>query len=321
MSEFTFELKPAKKDAIPALIGLWGKSGSGKTYSAILLARGLVGPKGKIAVIDTENGRSKFYSELAGGWMHLDLQPPFSPEKYSAAFKFCEQQGANVIVVDSMSHVWEGEGGVLDAAESAKSSSGKALQGLAKFKAPKIAHKRMSNNLIRGAIPVIFCLRAKDAVKQVGNGNDMQIVPLGWQPIAEKNFVFEMTVDLHMTKDGTYDLATSKTIPEALRNYIKPDGKVNEAMGAAIAAWCGSGVALDPEAITLRRDGKAAAMKGMEDFTAWGKALKPEQKAKVQACLSDWTKEAKAADAEAETYKGFTKQGDIPNPHEEEVAI
>ena len=294
MSEFAFELKPAKKEAIPALIGLWGKSGTGKTYSAILLARGLVGAKGKIAVIDTENGRAKFYSDLAGGWLHLDLQPPFSPEKYSAAFKYCEDQGANVIVVDSMSHVWEGEGGVLDAAESAKSSTGKALKGLAKFKAPKIAHKRMSNNLIRGAIPVIFCLRAKDAVKQVGSGDNMEIVSLGVQPIAEKNFVFEMTLDLHMTKDGHYDLSTSKTVPEALRSVVKPDGRVGEEMGAAIAQWAGSGVAVDPAFIRTKQAGDDASSQGVAAYTAWLATLAPDVKATVKHLHAGWTAKAKA---------------------------
>ena len=285
MTEFV--LKPAKKEAVPALIGLWGKSGSGKTYSAILLARGLVGAKGKIAVIDTENGRSKFYSHLAGGWLHLDLQPPFTTERYSAAFKFCEEQGADVIVVDSMSHVWEGEGGVLDKAEEVGGF------GLNKFKAPKIAHKRMVNSLMRSSIPVIFCIRAKDAIQQIGKGKDMEIKSLGWQPIAEKNFVFEMTLDLHMTKDGGYDLTTSKTVPEALRNAVKPDGKVSEAMGAAIAEWSGSGVSVDPAFIQLKQSGIDASLLGIEAFTAWGQKLTLPQREQVKPYLAEWTRAAK----------------------------
>lgn len=298
MSEFAFELKPAKKDSVPPLIGLWGRSGSGKTYSAILLARGLVGPKGKIAVIDTENCRAKFYSDLAGGWEHLDMQPPFSPEKYSAAFKFCEAQGAKVIVVDSMSHVWEN---VLESAETAVTSSGKAMQGLAKWKAPKIAHKRMMNDLIRSAIPVIFCIRAKEASKQVGSGSDMKIVQLGWQPITERNFPYEMTVDLNMTKDGHYDLNASKTVPEALRGVIKEGGVVDINMGAAIAEWAGSGAPVDPEVVKLKHDGHEAALGGVATYTVWGKALTADQKAKVKHLLAGWLAEAKEADSNKPT--------------------
>jgi len=304
MSNFNFELKPAKKQAIPALIGLWGKSGSGKTYSALLLARGLVGAKGKIAVIDTENQRAKFYSDVAGGWMHLDLQPPFSPDKYSAAFKFCEESGANAIIVDSMSHVWEGEGGVLDIAEEGRTSSGKHLKALAKWKAPKIEHKRMMNNLIRSAIPVIFCLRAKDAVKQVGGGDDLKIVPLGWQPIADKNFIFEMTLDLHMTKDGRYDLETSKTVPAALRGVITKDGVISEAMGVKIAEWCGSGETTTEPAASLPVPPSAElldaaqenASRGVAAYTAWLATLNADEKASIKPHHKTLSATAKAAD-------------------------
>lgn len=299
MTDYHFELKPAKKEAIPPLIGLWGKSGSGKTYSALLLARGLVGPQGKIAFIDTENQRAKFYAEIVSPWEHLDLQPPYTPEKYSAAFEFCEKQGAKVIVVDSMSHVWEGEGGVLDQADNAKTAKGGEMYGLAKWKAPKIAHKRMANNLWRSPIPVIFCLRAADKSKQVGKGNDMQIIDLGTQPIAEKNFVFEMTVGLHLTKDGTYDLETSKTIPAALRDVIPQDGRITTAMGSKIAEWAGSGIAQDEEYLKLKRDGADASLKGTEAYIAWKDKLTPDQKAKVKTFHSGWLADAKAADEEA----------------------
>lgn len=297
---YNFELKTAKKESVPALIGLWGKSGSGKTYSALLLARGLAGPNGTIAVIDTENMRAKFYSDVAGPWKHLDLQPPFTPEKYTAAFQFCEKQGANVVVIDSMSHVWEGEGGVLDQADNAKTKAGDDMFGLAKWKAPKVAHKRMANNLWRSPIPVIFCLRAADKSKQVGSGKNMQIVDLGVQPIAEKNFVYEMTVGLYLTKDGHYDLNNSKTIPEALRSVIVEGGRISIDMGQKIAAWSGSGVQTDEEVLRLKRDGNDAAMRGVAAYTQWKDSLTPEQKEKIKPFHSQWSKDAKAADEDAE---------------------
>lgn len=289
MTEFNFELKEAKKESVPPLIALWGASGSGKTYTALLLARGLVGPKGKIAVIDTENGRAKFYSDLVDGWFHLDLQPPFTTEKYSAAFKFCEEKGANVIIVDSMSHVWEGEGGVLDKAEDIGGF------GLQKFKKPKMDYKRMLNNLIRSPIPVIFNLRAKEAVQQIGSGKDMKIVNKGLQPIVEKNFIFEMTVSLNMIKDGKFDIANSK-IPAPLKSKIKEGMTIDSSVGMAIAEWAGSGVQIDEETIKLKRDGKDAALKGEEEYVKWGKSLTESQRAKVSIYIKDWLNDAKEAD-------------------------
>lgn len=289
MSEF--KLKPAKKTAVPILAGLWGASGSGKTYSAIILARGLVGPKGKIAVIDTENGRARFYSDLAGGWLHCDMQPPFTPERYTEAFKACEEQGADVIVVDSMSHVWSGEGGILDQVDAKPDTS-----GLARWKAPKFSHHRMTNKLLRSTIPVIFCIREKEGTKQIKENGKTVILSTGPAPISEKGFVYEMTVDLRMTKDGKYDLEKSKTIPKALRSIITPGGIVNEEMGKKIAEWSGSGVPMDEEYINLKRDGHDAAIQGTAVYTKWGKSLTAGQRTKVEQHLSEWTRDARSVD-------------------------
>ncbi|MGE0527494.1 MAG: AAA family ATPase [Bdellovibrionales bacterium] len=310
--DFEFRITEAKREAVPPLISLWSKSGGGKTYSALLLARGIVGPTGKIAVIDTENGRAKFYANVSAPWFHLDLQPPFTAEKYSAAFKYCEDWGADIIVVDSGSHVWEGEGGVVDQAESARSRRGEPLDGLAKWNKPKMAHKRMMNKLTRSPIPVIFCLRAKDASKQVGKGKEAEIISIGWQPIAEKNFIYEMTVDLHMTKDGYYDLATSKTIPEGLREIIRPDGRVTVEMGRQIAEWLGSGAAVDPEYLRLKRDGQDAAMQGVTAYTNWIASLSAAEKDLVRHHHKEWQKVARDAEEEDEKVRtspledGFT---------------
>ncbi|AEP08925.1 AAA family ATPase [Micavibrio aeruginosavorus] len=287
--DFSFKIQESVREAVPPLISLWSKSGGGKTYSALLLARGMVGPSGKIVVIDTENGRSKFYSDVSAPWFHLDLQPPFTPDKYKAAFEFSEKWGADVIIVDSGSHVWEGEGGVIDMADRNGGS------GLQKWNAPKMAHKRMMNNLTRSPIPVIFCLRAKEGVKQVGN----KIEHVGLVPIAERNFVFEMTLDLCMTKDGHYDLEASKTVPEGLRGVVTKGGRVTSEMGKKIAEWMGSGAKVDAEFLKLKRDGQEAAMSGLDAYRAWTASLSEDQKSKVRHLHSGWVAEAKTADADA----------------------
>jgi len=208
-----FSWDKATRQQVPALIALWGASGSGKTYTALMLARGLVGQQGTIAVVDTENKRAAWYADEFNGWHHINLAPPFTTVKYTSAFDFCVKNGADVIIVDSASHVWEGEGGVLDQANQS------TVKGVAKWKDPKIAHKKMMNALIRSPKHVIFCLRQKELMRTTRDEKGKeQYVFDRFAPIAEKNFIHEMTVAFRMTGNGFYDK------PEAANYYKVPSG-------------------------------------------------------------------------------------------------
>lgn len=303
MTEYNFQIADAKREAVPPLICLWGMSGSGKTLSALYMARGIVGPEGCIAVLDTENGRAKFYAEEVSGWKHVDMQPPFTPDKYSAGFKFCEDSGADIIIVDSSSHVWEGEGGVMDMAAK---DSGK---GLAKWNAPKIAHKRMMNNLMRSTLPVIFCTRAKEAMKQTGRGKDMQIVTDGWRPIAEKNFIYEMTLALRLTENGRYDLTDSK-VPKDLISVFPEGAQVNQSMGERLQSWLAGGEPVDKETIKLRREGKDYAMQGTDTYKQWFTALTGEQQRKILPYHEEWKADAQQSDRLANESQGNFETSD-----------
>ena len=107
------ELRKAERKQAKIKMGLQGPSGSGKTMSALLIAYGMTGDWNKIAVIDTENHSSDLYAHL-GDFQVLALSQPFSPENYSKAITVCEEAGIEVIIIDSISHEWEGKGGILD---------------------------------------------------------------------------------------------------------------------------------------------------------------------------------------------------------------
>jgi archaellum biogenesis ATPase FlaH len=107
------ELKPTNRKQARIRMALQGPSGSGKTYSALMLAYGMCENWSKIAVIDTEHHSAHLYSHL-GNYQVLALGPPYSPERYIEAIDACENAGMDVIVIDSISHEWEGDGGILD---------------------------------------------------------------------------------------------------------------------------------------------------------------------------------------------------------------
>src|SRR5689334_17208963 len=86
MSEFVIE--EATRVGLVPIIGVYGGPGVGKTKSALLLARGIVGngPKSDIVLIDTESRRGRFYAdEIPGGYSTIDFKPPFAPSRYVAA--------------------------------------------------------------------------------------------------------------------------------------------------------------------------------------------------------------------------------------------
>lgn len=288
--------KPAQREAVPPLIALWGGSGSGKTRSALLLARGLVGEGKKIALIDTENGRAKLHADAAGGWHHIDFQPPFSPKDYTEAFRFAIANGADAIIVDSASHVWEGTGGVMDQAAAAEAAKGKKL-GLNAWAKPKLEHKAMMNNFLRIEKPVIFCLRQKELNKQDAKGT---ISFLGHIPIAEKNFIYEMTVALHMIGEGRYQLGGNGTtkLPPGLS--IPIEGIVSEATGAMIRDWIAGGVAFDGRALDLRRAGMDHALVGTAALKSWFESLATDDKARVKPYLGEMKAQAAQSDLDNE---------------------
>lgn len=300
-----FEIRRAERKGQPALVGLWGPSSSGKTYTALLIARGLVGPSGKVGVIDTENRRAEFYAGLGGDWDHLDLQPPFTPDRYTFAFNaFAKAGGYGCIIVDSLSHVWEGEGGVLDLAEHNNYS------GLKKWQAPKMAYKRMVNNLLRAPFHVIFCLRVKDGVKQVGGGQYAKIENVGAQPICGKGFIYETTVSALLGPDHCPvfpgpaalihpdPLIPSLKAPEDLKSIFKEGQPLGIDTGKKIAAWVAGGAAFDFDTAKLAQEARDVASMGREKFLLHWKGLSSEQRDALRNNIAEFQAIASAADAE-----------------------
>ena len=100
------QLRVSSKKQAKIKLALQGCAGSGKTYSALLLAYGLCGDWSKIAIIDSENGSADLYAHL-GNYSVLSLQDNFTPETYMEAIGICENAGMEVIIIDSISQCWD----------------------------------------------------------------------------------------------------------------------------------------------------------------------------------------------------------------------
>ena len=120
-----FEFKPAVRENVSLLIALAGPSGSGKTMSALRMAKG-ISPAGKIAFLDTEARRALHYADDFT-FMHADMRPPFKPANFVEGIHAAEKSGAEVIIIDSFSHEYDGEGGILDWAAEIEAGGTKPL--------------------------------------------------------------------------------------------------------------------------------------------------------------------------------------------------
>ncbi len=275
------------------------------------MAVGLAGSQGKILLIDTEGRRSLHYADDYS-FFHYDWQPPFGPAQLGAVLREGEAQGFSVIIVDSMSDEHEGEGGLCDMAnaeyDAQRSESKNSAAAWAK---PKAAHKVNIVRWLRTTkCHVIFCCRADEKVRfeRVEKNGRMTtvVVPVGWQPIAEKRLLYDVTTSLLFTPDAPGE-------PQPIKLYDKhrpffPTGtKVTRQAGAALGQWAAG---LSAEGATeagtdiqeiLAREGEEAAAKGGAALNVWIRSLNRSEKALVAETMgAELRAKANAADAAAE---------------------
>jgi hypothetical protein len=235
----SFEFRPAVREKVPLLIGLAGGTGSGKTFSAMQLAKGIAGTK-KFAVIDTENGRAKHYADLFS-FDVADLRAPFRPSAYADAIQAADAAGYPVVVVDSMSHEWYGDGGCLDWHDELM--GGDQKKNLSAWIEPKKAHKRMVTRLLQMRAHVILCFRAEPKVEAIRENGQTRIVPKpsltgldGWIPIAEKNLPYELTASFLLMADAP-GVPRPIKLQEQHRDLVRLDGPLGEGAGKRLAEW------------------------------------------------------------------------------------
>jgi hypothetical protein len=239
----SFEFRPAKRENVPLLIGLAGGTGSGKTWSALEIAKGLAGGK-RFAVIDTENGRAKHYADNFD-FDVADLVAPFRPNRYADAIHGAAEAGYPVIVVDSMSHEWAGDGGCLDWHDDLM--GGDQKKNLAAWIEPKREHKKMVTALLQVPAHVILCFRAEPKVEAIMENGRTKIVPKasltgldGWLPISEKGLPYELTTSFLLMADAP-GVPRPIKLPEDLRALVPLDAPLSQNVGAALGEWARGG--------------------------------------------------------------------------------
>ena len=244
----TFTFRPAVRENVGLLIGLMGASGSGKTYTAMRLAKGIAGDK-PFAVIDTEAGRAKHYADLFR-FDHGDLKPPFEPSAYADAIAAADAAQYPVIVVDSFSHEHAGEGGILDMQEAEFQRMGaREAVKMASWIKPKMEHKRMVSRLLQVRAHLVLCFRAEQKVDMVKEDGKIKVVPKvspvsigGCIPVCEKNLPFELTASFLLTPDAP-GVPKPIKLQHQHRPFFSAAEPITEASGQRLAEWARGGQA------------------------------------------------------------------------------
>jgi hypothetical protein len=174
-----------------------GPAGSGKTYTALRFAHTLAASK-PIAVIDTEHGSaSKYAGEAPDGtpWQFdvAELRT-FSPETYTEAIDAAGRGGYAVLIVDSLSHAWEGKGGALEIKDNVAKNT--RNNDYTAWRAVTPMHNRMIDAMLQSPCHIITTMRSRmDYVQDLDDrGKVVGIRKIGMAPIQRPGMEYEMDV-------------------------------------------------------------------------------------------------------------------------------
>ncbi len=229
----TVVIKKAERSQSKLRIGLAGPSGSGKTMSSLKLARGLVGPAGKICLIDTERGSAQLYAHVTD-FDVIEIKAPFAPKKYIEAIEAAEDAKYDVIIIDSLSHAWTDEGGILDQADKLE-KAGKNRFTMWADLTPQ--HRMLVNAMLNTDAHLIGCVRSKQeyALDKDAQTGKSTVKKLGMAPIQREGMEYEFTVFIDIAQNHVAQ--TSKDRTDLFRNEV---WTITEETGERLITWLNS---------------------------------------------------------------------------------
>ncbi len=224
-------LQTASRTKAKIKMAIQAPAGAGKTYSALLIAYGICNDWESIAVIDTENRSANLYAHL-GRYHILHLSAPFHPERYSEALQVCINAGMQVVIIDSISHEWEGTGGILDIHSAMPGNS------FANWSKVTPRHNLFVQTLLQSDIHVIATIRTKqDYILTEKNGKQVP-EKVGLKGITREGMDYEFTLvfDLNIKHQAT--ASKDRTGLFADQPAFIPSAET----GQKITGWCNKGI-------------------------------------------------------------------------------
>lgn len=227
------QLKKATRKAVFLKMNISAPSGAGKTYGALRLAKGLVNDWDKIAVIDTENGSASLYSHL-GDFNTIEMQPPFTPEKYIEAIDVCKNAGMECIIIDSSTHEWTT---LVDENQTLADAKFRGNTWSA-WSVSTPRHDKFVNKVLHTPVHIITCTRSKTETILTDNNGRKEVKKVGMKDQQREGWEYELTLSLNIDRD------THLAIPSKDRTKLFEGNNpflITEATGELIRNWCNEG--------------------------------------------------------------------------------
>lgn len=213
-------------------LGIAAPSGAGKTYSALLMAFGL---GGKIGLIDTEHGSGHLYAHL-GDYAVISIEAPYTVAKYIQAVKAFEEAGYTTIIIDSLSHAWAGDGGLLD--KQGKLAD-RGTNSFAAWRTITPEHNNLVDAMLRSPCHIIATMRAKqDYVLEVNDKGKQTPKKVGMAPVQREGMEYEFTVMLDVDMNHIASASKDRTSLFDGRFF-----KISHETGKELLAWLEMGEA------------------------------------------------------------------------------
>jgi hypothetical protein len=233
------EIRKAQRMKAKLRLGIAAPSGAGKTYSALLMAFGL---GGKIGLIDTEHGSGHLYAHL-GDYDVITIEAPYTVAKYQQAIQTFEQAGYNVIIIDSLSHAWAGDGGLLD--KQGKMAD-RGDNSYAAWRKITPEHNALVDAMLQSPSHIIATMRSKqDYVLEVNDKGKQTPKKVGMAPVQRDGMEYEFTVMLDVDMAHVASSSKDRTGLFDGRYF-----KISQDTGKELLAWLETGDAgPDVEAI------------------------------------------------------------------------
>jgi hypothetical protein len=229
----------AERKKIKLKIAITGPSGAGKTYSALRLAKGL---GGKMALIDTENGSASLYSENFE-FDTMELGPPFTSQKYIDAINAAVKAGYDVLIIDSITHQWKADGGILSRKEQVDARGGNSFSNWSKF-TPE--HDKFISVIAHSDIHIIATMRSKQEYSMgEGDKGKTKVQKLGTAPVQREGMEYEFTTVFDVAMN--HEAETSKDRTGLFKGFFQ----VTERTGEVLRDWLAKATVQEAKKPTL----------------------------------------------------------------------